>query len=271
VFSVLIPVYNHQDYVADAVQSALASPLVHEVLLADDGSSDESRSVIARLATERSGRVRDLTPPEGGNIGAHARLNQLAEAAGQPWLAVLNSDDIFVPARFEAVQMAVNRTRYDFVTGHIALMDDGGAPLGIKRGPLSPEFPFPREMKVRDHLAEHDLLPILANQNFIATTSNMLFSKRLYQKIGGFRDYRYVHDWDFALRAALLGNVLFLPQILVRYRTHASNTIKEDGSAVTTEVRRLFKKIAGEYAESFSMTDVKAGLVGNRYLREEGV
>ena len=126
-------------------------------------------------------------------------------------------------------------------------------------------------MKVRDHLAEHDLLPILANQNFIATTSNMLFSKRLYQKIGGFRDYRYVHDWDFALRAALLGNVLFLPQILVRYRTHASNTIKEDGSAVTTEVRRLFKKIAGEYAESFSMTDVKAGLAGNRYLREEGV
>lgn len=268
-FSVLIPVYNHRDYVADAVQSSLASPLVREVLLADDGSRDDSREVIRRLARDRSGRVRDLTPSDGGNIGAHARLNQLAEAASQPWLAVLNSDDIFAPARFEAVQMAVNRTKYDFVTGHIALMDGEGSPLGVKRGPLSPEFPFPRDVKVRDLLGRHDLLPMLASQNFIATTSNMLFTKRLYEKIGGFRDYRYVHDWDFALRAALLGTMRFLPQILVQYRTHASNTIKEDGDAVTAEVRRLFKTITGDYAEAFRASEVNAGMSSNRYLQDE--
>lgn len=268
-FSVLIPVYNHGAYVADAVQSALASPLVREVLLADDGSRDNSREVVARLARDRSGRVRDLTPAQGGNIGAHGRLNQLAEAASQPWLAVLNSDDIFAPARFEAVQMAVNRTKFDFVTGYIALMDDGGAALGVKRGPLSPEFSLPRGVKVRDLLKRNDLLPMLASQNFIATTSNMLFSKRLYEKIGGFRDYRYVHDWDFALRAALLGNVRFLPQILVRYRTHASNTIKEDDDAVTNEVRRLFKNITGEYAEAFTPSEVRACLTSNRYLADE--
>lgn len=268
-FSVLIPVYNHRDYVGHAVHSALASPLVREVLLADDESQDDSREVIARLARERSGRVRDVTPDEGGNIGAHARLNQLAEAASQPWLAVLNSDDIFAPARFEAVQMAVNRTKYDFVTGHIALMDAGGDPLGVKRGPLSPEFAFPKGLRVRDHLARQDLLPMLASQNFIATTSNMLFTKRLYEKIDGFRDFRYVHDWDFALRAALLGNAQFLPQILVRYRTHPANTIKEDGAAVRTEVRRLFKNITGEYAEAFNASDVHVGLAGNRYLRDE--
>lgn len=267
-FSVLIPVYNHGAYVGDAVHSALASPLVREVLLADDGSRDDSWDVIQRLARERSGRVRDLTPAEGGNIGAHARLNQLAEAASQPWLAVLNSDDIFAPARFEAVQMAVNRTNFDFVTGYVALMDAEGGALGVKRGPLSPEFPFPRRFDARDLLARNDLLPMLASQNFIATTSNMLFTKSLFEKIGGFRDYRYVHDWDFALRAALLGNARFLPQILVRYRTHESNTIKEDGDAVVTEVRRLFKKITAEYAEVFTPSDVQAGLLGNRYLED---
>jgi glycosyltransferase involved in cell wall biosynthesis len=268
-FSVLIPVYNHRHYAADAVQSALASPLVREILVADDGSSDDSREVVARLALDRSGRVRDLTPAKGGNIGAHARLNQLAEAASQPWLAVLNSDDLFAPARFEAAQMAVNRTRYDFVTGYVALMDGDGAPLGIKRGPLSPEFPFPGSLKVRDHLKRRDLLPLLANQNFIATTSNMMFTKKLYQKIGGFRDYRYVHDWDFALRAALLGKPLFLPQILARYRTHATNTIKEDGSRVTAEVRRLFKTMTQDFAAAFDAADVAAALAGNRYLLDE--
>jgi len=268
-FSVLIPVYNHGAYIADAVQSALASPLVREVLLADDGSRDDSRDIVKRWAKDRSGRVHDLTPGEGGNIGAHGRLNQLAEAASQPWLAVLNSDDIFAPARFEAVQMAVNRTKYDFVTGHVALMDGDGGALGIKRGPLSPEFPFPRDVKVRELLARNDLLPMLANQNFIATTSNMLFTKRLFEKAGGFRDYRYVHDWDFALRAALLGNARFLPQVLVCYRTHATNTIKEDGRAVTSEVRRLFKKITSEYGEAFASSDVQTSLTGNRYLHDE--
>ncbi len=268
-FSVLIPVYNHRGYVADAVHSALASSLVKEVLLADDGSSDDSREVVARLSKDRSGRVRDLTPAKGGNVGAHARLNQLAEAASQPWLAVLNSDDIFAPARFEAVQMAVNRTKYDFVTGYIALMDGAGAPLGVKRGPLSPEFPFPQRTRVRDLLKRHDLLPLLANQNFMATTSNMLFTKNLYRKVGGFRDYRYVHDWDFALRAVLLGRPLFLPQLLVRYRTHASNTIKEDGSRVTAEVRRLFRTVEADFVEAFKASDVAVAMAGNRYLLDE--
>ena len=47
-FSVLIPVYNHQDYVADAVQSALASPLVHEVLLADERDPSSPGMLLAK-------------------------------------------------------------------------------------------------------------------------------------------------------------------------------------------------------------------------------
>src|SRR5215469_10829729 len=102
-FSVLIPSYNHRAYVADCVISAVRSPLVTEVLLVDDGSIDGSVELFDTLR-RLSPRVRILPSPPGENLGAHARLNQLVQAADNEWVAPLNSDDKLVPGRFEAVR-----------------------------------------------------------------------------------------------------------------------------------------------------------------------
>ncbi|MGA2214369.1 MAG: glycosyltransferase family 2 protein, partial [Bryobacteraceae bacterium] len=101
-FSVVIPIYNHAKFVRQAIWSALRSPLVKEILVVDDGSKDGSHEIAAGLAAAHS-RVRDLTPPSGGNRGAPERLNELVERAQCEWIAVLNSDDVFVSGRFEAI------------------------------------------------------------------------------------------------------------------------------------------------------------------------
>ncbi|MGQ9368524.1 glycosyltransferase family 2 protein [Azospirillum sp. ST 5-10] len=265
-FSVVIPVYNHRPYVLDGLVSALRSRLVSEVLVVDDGSRDGSAAFLERIAAPHGARVRDLTPPGGGNAGAHARLNQLVAAAAQPWIAVLNSDDAFLPDRFATAAMRVRRSAVDFVSGHILIMDEEGRPLGRKRGPLDPEYPFPPGLDVARLLAAGDLLPLLACQNFLATTSNMMFTKALWERVGGFADHRYVHDWDFALRAVALGTPAYVPLYLTRYRVHRANTISESTERVDRETTAVFQRFLADFPGLAARPEVAAALAGNRHV-----
>lgn len=264
-FSVLVPHYRHGRFLAEGVASALRSPLVSEVLLVDDGSPDGSRAVVERLARAHPGRVRELPGSGAANRGAARRLDELAAAARCDWLAVLNSDDAFTAGRFELVQRRA-RGGVEFVCGHLVIVDKDGRIVGTKKGVLQPEYPFPDGFDARALAARSALAPILANQNVIATTSNMVFTRALWERVGGFRDHRYVHDWDFALRAATCARCLYLPHPLAVYRLHRRNTITGGGAGIAEEVRALFDALLAEQPALREDPDFERGLRGNRYL-----
>ena len=67
----------------------------------------------------------------------------------------------------------------------------------------------------------------LTRGNAAISTGNMLFSRRLYQQLGGFANYKYVHDWDFALRASLITEPVYVEDAEYHYRIHTGNTIAE--------------------------------------------
>ena len=266
-FSVVVPVYNHASYLRGAVGSALASPLVREILLLDDGSRDGSRELVAHLAEAHPGRVVDLTPSEGGNAGAHVRLNQLCRAARSEWIAILNSDDEFLAGRFQSIRMLARRHRADFVAGAMHIIDDDGTTIGAKRGLLDLEYPLPPQV-LRDGLDTGlHVLRALCSQNFIATSSNMAFTRALFDRVGGFEDLRYSHDWAFAIRCACLGRVAFTPNALTRYRLHASNTIKEPSAHLDGEVTRFFLNILEDFPEIEADPVCRAALRSNLHLR----
>jgi glycosyltransferase involved in cell wall biosynthesis len=246
--------------------SGLRSRLVTEILVVDDGSSDASPRLLQALSGGGFPQLRNLTPPEGGNRGAAPRLNQLIEAARSDWIAVLNSDDAFLPGRFETINLKVRRSDTDFVSGNLVIKDAMNRGIGQKRGPADPEYPFPQGFDVAAMLGNGGLIDLLANQNFIATTSNMAFRKSVWQRVGGFRDHRYVHDWDFALRAAATSKAVHLPVFLTAYRVHASNTIKENLGAIAVEVKQVFKTLAEDFPALAERPGFRAGLAGNRYL-----
>lgn len=262
-FSVLIPVYNHAKFVRQAVMSGLRSPLVSEVLLVDDGSRDGSADMVADLAARHPTRVRNLTQKRPGNRGAHNRLNELVQAATCAWVAVLNSDDVFVDGRFEAVVADSSFSQCDFVCGNLLLMDEAGRLVGAKRGPFDTGTPFPREFHVEGMVKNGNLLDLLAHQNCIGTTSNMLFTKALHARIGGFADFRYVHDWDFALRAAALGRACYVRRYLTAYRMHPTNTIIEDVGKVRAESRRLFDRLLADFPQLLERPDFRIGFEQN--------
>src|SRR3984885_7059408 len=198
-FSVVVPVYNHERYLEQALLSALSSRLVGEILVVDDGSADRSPEMLRRLSRGFAPRIVDLTVKGEGNKGAHYRLNQLIEAARGEWIAVLNSDDEFVSSRFDVLRSLIRANRSDFISGALLIQDHVGGLIGTKQGIASPEYPLSIRFNDTSTLFTSEMLVLLCNQNFIATTSNMTFRTSLFRRVGGFRDFRYVHDWDFAL------------------------------------------------------------------------
>jgi glycosyltransferase involved in cell wall biosynthesis len=258
-FSVVIPVYNHQAFLEQAVRSALRSPLVAEVLLLDDGSRDASPRLAASF-TKIDSRVRNLTKNGGGNRGAHSRLNELTRLAACEWIAVLNSDDVFVAGRFEAIASNAAFETADFVFGNLLLIDQRGSLVSAKRGPFDTGTPFPPFFNIHSMVGAGDFLELLSHQNYLGTTSNMIFRRSLHDRIGGFRDYRYVHDWDFALRAMALGRPLYIQKFLTGYRIHGQNTISEGQDRVDLESKRLFDRFTADFPDVAARSEFRRGL-----------
>ncbi len=274
-FSALIPVYNHARFLRQAVESAIRDPLVGEVLVVDDGSQDRSQAVIGELGRLYAPRLRDIGDGRGTNKGAHVRLNELVEAARHEWVGVLNSDDMFVPGRFAVARAALRSCSTQFVTGQLLIADACGQVFGRKRGWLDPEYPFPADLRQevgranrwRDPLWQETFRARLLNQNFIATTSNMVFTKTLHGRIGGFRDYRYCHDWDFALRSSFDGDIAWCPQYLSVYRIHGTNTIADAKDRIRVEVQRMFRMIEADSRGIPLAGRCNTGRSENEYLR----
>jgi glycosyltransferase involved in cell wall biosynthesis len=97
--SVIIPVYNAAKYIARAIHSAIEINEVGEILLIDDGSTDDSLNICKRLAIEDH-KIKVLTHADLGNKGPSASRNLGIIHASFEYIAFLDSDDYYLPHRF---------------------------------------------------------------------------------------------------------------------------------------------------------------------------
>lgn len=109
--SVIIPTYNRADAVSAAVDSVLSQdPAPHEVIVVDDGSTDDTRAILSGYGD----RIIAIHRANGG-AGA-ARNTGIARASGD-WLAFLDSDDLWLPGRLAALHRDLDAAEDDIV-GH---------------------------------------------------------------------------------------------------------------------------------------------------------
>jgi hypothetical protein len=112
-----------------------------------------------------------------------------------------------------------------------------------------------------------NLLDLLAHQNYVGSSSNMLFTRGLHTRIGGFAAFRYVHDWDFALRAMALGRYCYVRRYLTAYRIHARNTIMEDYVAQLAESQAMLDRFLTDFPEVAKRGSFRIGLEQNKAMR----
>lgn len=128
--SVIIPCYNAEAFLADAVRSVQAQTHTDfECLLVDDGSGDGTRALIERLAREDS-RLRPIILPR--NQGVSAARNAALDAARGEWVALLDADDLWEPDRLKKLVSLAEEMSADMVADNVILTAfPSGRPLEL--------------------------------------------------------------------------------------------------------------------------------------------
>lgn len=122
--SVIIPAFNSQETLARAVLSVVYEPLVSEIFIVDDGSTDDSREIAQRLAMKFS-FIHLLQHPDGENKGGAASRNLGLSYATSEWIQFLDADDELLPGKIGG-QLNLTTSEVAFVVGNsIHVFPDG--------------------------------------------------------------------------------------------------------------------------------------------------
>lgn len=230
--AVIIPCYNHARFVGEALESVLRQKQkADRIIVIDDGSKDESPKVLQPFA----GRGVEVFTRE--NQGAHATLNELIGLAAQDceFISILNSDDRYLPDRLGTCLAAARQQPGKSVicTG-LRVIDEAGKVMP-EDAPRSRWFHGAWSIGKQEGV---DLPEWLGQANFVATTSNV-FARAAYLKANPFRPYRFNHDYFLLATAALENQLNIVPDVLVEYRIHGSNTITTRPEPLMREMLRM--------------------------------
>ena len=229
--SIVIPCFNHEKYIAAAINSVLSQTYENlELIVIDDGSSDRSLEVIRQFKDPR------LQIHSQENAGAHTTINRGLERARGDYLTVLNSDDLYESNRLEVcLNRFAENADLGLVSSWINVIDSEDQILKTKRGWENME-PWDLGDPDRSFQKTGSFSLNLLASNFVSTTSNMVWKRSVYEAVGGMRNLRFVHDWDYLLRVASQFSCEQIEQPLMSYRLHDHNTIDTDYAWMMFEI-----------------------------------
>ena len=205
--SVILPVYNAEAYVREAVESILAQSFTDfECIIINDGSTDGSGAILRELAACDA----RIVLVEQSNEGAASARNKALEIAHADLIALMDADDVSMPERF-ALQHArmVQEPGLAVLGSFIRVMDKAGNIIRLSEYPLTPK-----------ETARH------VEKGCPVAHPAVMMRRDAVLKAGGYRKAfsSYAEDYDLWLRMSDLGYAIAnLPQPLLNYRVHGAN------------------------------------------------
>jgi glycosyltransferase involved in cell wall biosynthesis len=223
----LITVHNGAAFVADAIRSVQNQTLsVAEILLVDDGSTDGSDELARSLGVKVISQE---------NQGAAAARNAGIQAASQEWIAFLDHDDVWEPKKIE-LQWQAHQLCPDagLVFTDYCEIDDGAIEPRVVSVFSLPGSGFDR-LQRNFVAADISHRPTMDDEVFETIKKNVflpsttLVKRDLVISAGLFQEDLFpVDDIDCFLRCFAKTSVAFVERPLMRYRSHSSNTTKNE-------------------------------------------
>lgn len=203
--SIIIPAYNRQDYLPATLASCRAQTWPHlEVIVVDDGSTDET-AAIADAAAREDARFRVIRAPNQGPCAA--RNLGLAQSRGH-WIKFLDSDDLLASDAVERLLLAVQRHGVELACGKaLGFWDQELPTVQEKLIQLQSLHPPGRESETEPFASLYEL-----NEKRNPTFNEILIARSLVEKVGGF-DTRLFAAEEFNLYLRLSTHVPQLPAV----------------------------------------------------------
>ena len=252
--SVLIPAYNHENFVQETINSIINQTYSNiELLIIDDGSQDSTWEKILDMQPQCKQRFVNTYFLTQKNSGTCITLNKMLKIAKGEYLYIIASDDIAKPQAIEKeINFLSQNPDYSLVVGNNEFIDNNSKVCYWDR---NKNTVYNKDkatyLTFADFLKENKLFNFSSDEfgtyhtlytsNYIP--NGYLIRKAIYEQIEPFTPDAPLEDWFLMLQISKYSKMKYIDEVLFSYRWHDSNTIKNK-----EKVRFLLKKTR-EYEE----------------------
>lgn len=246
--SVIIPVYNGEKFIENAIVSVLNQKGVNfELIVIDDGSVDTTITVVNKYSDQ-------LKLIKKNNEGVSKARNVGLKHAQGKYIAFLDADDVFLPGKLLKQVSALSSTDGAVLChSNMGNIDENGNLLD--KPVMQHEMDDPPESGY--------VLKNLFNWNFIFTSS-VVVRRNVFSKAGGFNEQlSYAEDYELWLRISCYGKIIYLNEILLNYRIHENSASNKEHKMVIGRLlaRDIFLKSNANYTDFLSPEYIKKTII----------
>lgn len=233
--SVLMPAYNAQDYIGEAIESILNQSFADfEFIIVDDCSTDKTWQIIKDYS-KKDKRIKPFKNKK--NSGVTLTLNNGLKKCSGEYIARMDSDDISMSQRLEKQISYMEKNNIDVLGANIIFIDENGKSFGKRKYSKN----IKKTIKLESPLAH----------------PTVVFRKKLIDKFGGYEpEFNSAEDYDLWLRLWLKGaRISILNMFLLKYRQHR-DTIKQ------TKTKKTLKTTIKVKLNAYKNYGLRPGIKG---------
>ena len=215
--SILIPAYNHQDYVVQTLDSILNDGFEDkEIVIINDGSTDQTDQVIKKWIDKNSHKI-NINYKSRENRGLTKTLNELLSLSSGSYLVALASDDYLLDGGLEKryLYLVSHPEKYAVFSDCIVVDNDS------KKTHESGLFELRNADKKR--LSTDSGIKKEFISNFAVPGPVLMVKRDFYSQFGGYNEEMYMEDFDLYLKFASKNLIGFLDEKVSAYRLHDAN------------------------------------------------
>lgn len=238
--SVVMASYNHDQYIAQAIESVQAQTVADwELIIVDDASGDQSCQVIRRYG-EKDGRIKHIF--HDANQGIAHTFNDGLDAAAGTYIAIFASDDLWMPCKLEKQLPIMEKDGNLIVWSEGLVVDADGHPTGEL---------FTENYGGKGRKKSGNLFAQLLESSFICGQS-CLFKRDNIRTIRFDPALKYLNDYKFQIDLASRYSYYFIPEPLIKYRRHGNNTTSRDSENWWNDTVLLRQALLRDYGAKMS-------------------
>ena len=210
--SVVIPCYNHEQFIKDSIQSVINQTYENiELIVIDDGSQDNSIMKIQEMIDSCEQRFKRFEFRSRPNIGLSSTLNEGLEWCHGKYFSPMASDDqMFNYKTTIQVEFLENNKDYAAVFGGVQLIDENNNKLE----------------KLVNTARGYSFEDIIMHEHCLFAPSQMIRKENI-QKVGGYKPNIFIEDWYMLLLLSKEANIFNMNEVLALYRQHHGNSCKD--------------------------------------------
>jgi alpha-1,3-rhamnosyltransferase len=240
--TVVIPIYNHERYVSESIQSIVNQTYRNiEMIVINDGSKDDSHGRVLSLAKTCKQRFVRFEYIYRQNIGLSATLNQALSMAKGKYFTALASDDVALPEKIELLVNALEASGPACAAsfGNALFIDNKGRKVRLdskgrivenqNSGTYSNFLEYYLRRRSFDYMGpEFGTYRTLIDGNYLPAMSNIVRTAAI-SEVGGWTAGNLIEDWEMWLKLSKRYSFVYVDVPVASYRWHEDNTVKAGG------------------------------------------